>query len=51
MKPCWLVLAAAAAISSLSPAGAAEAPDHLHLKVDIVVAPSQPGTPGDIMGI
>ncbi len=51
MKPCWLVVAAAAAISSLSAAGAAEAPDHLHLKVDIVVAPSQPGTPGDIMGI
>ena len=51
MKPCWLVMAAAAAISSLSPAGAAETPDHLHLKVDIVVAPSLPGTPGDIMGI
>ena len=51
MKSCWLVLAAAAATPSLAQAGAAEALDHLHLKVDIVIAPSQPGMPGDIMGI
>ena len=50
MKTCWLVLAAAA-ITLLRQGGTAEAADHLHLKVDIVIAPSQPGTPGDIMGI
>ena len=49
MKTCSLVLAAA--ITLLTQAGTAEAADHLHLKVDIVIAPSQPGTPGDIMGI
>ena len=49
MKTCWLVLAAAA-ITLLRQGGTADA-DHLHLKVDIVIAPSQPGTPGDIMGI
>jgi hypothetical protein len=49
MKSCWFAVAAAAAVSPLSQA--AEAADHLHLKVDIVIAPAQPGTPGDIMGI
>jgi hypothetical protein len=51
MKLCGLVLAAAAVMPSLAKAGTAEAPDHLHLKVEIVIAPTQPGTPGDVMGI
>jgi hypothetical protein len=51
MKPHWLVLSVAAAVTTLAQAGTSKAADHLHLKVDIVIAPSQPGTPGDIMGV
>jgi hypothetical protein len=50
VKRRWLVVFVAVA-SSLVQAGTAQAPDHLHVKVDIVIAPSQPGTPGDMMGI
>lgn len=50
-KLCCLVLAAAAAMASLTQAETAEKSDHLHLKVEIVIAPSQSGTPGDVMGI